>query len=250
MTSPTPAIDLMPFCARRRDRTKLSAPGHSAGYTYASDGHIGIRVPGRLADELAGYDFTAIFGPADDPARTWSALAPVDIPSLIMPVCATCRGRGWLVECASCRGSGECVCSCCDTQHECGMCKGEGTRAAAGAPEDERETCHVCDGRGTQLDRRTVDLGDGLWVTARYLSLVQDLPGPIEWSPEPDRSGRFRRWYGGAFFRGPGWTAIILSYLPGTAADIVAHRCFPPRHACGAPAAAEAAAATSAAAEA
>jgi hypothetical protein len=107
------SVDLNLFCdpERRAQGSDLSVPFSLNGHTYASNGHIALRVP-RRADipdnkeapnaERLPWDFSRIkFGPLPE-------------PELLPDQCWMCEGRGHkhrcpdcCCECESCDGSGK-----------------------------------------------------------------------------------------------------------------------------------------------
>lgn len=107
-------LDLKPFCSTDETRPYLLKPFSRDGFTYATNGHIMVRVALRhdVPDvdkkfnqnaPLAGVDETTFFRPSFElpPAPTQTG------------ECTLCEGRGFDHDCPDC----ECVCE---------ICKGEG----------------------------------------------------------------------------------------------------------------------------
>lgn len=100
-------IDLMPFCDDDPSRC-LDAPFSWGEWTYATNGHIAVRVP-RLTEiperQKAPNDKAEkIF--SNNAATTYEPLPKVDLtPSQ----CKQCGGRGRMHECPDC----ECECTLC-----------------------------------------------------------------------------------------------------------------------------------------
>ncbi len=105
------ADDLQRFCAGPDDyRTELRAPWSAGAWTYASNGHIIIRVP-RLPDvpenEDAPKSAESLF-PAGPPADGWMPVPVVEMPPLLD--CKWCEGTGkddLSADCYDCGGTGK-----------------------------------------------------------------------------------------------------------------------------------------------
>lgn len=132
-------INLDLFCDPecREPGRDLSVPFSLNGRTYATNGHICVRVPRRPdipenkeapnADERLPWDFSRIkFGPMSE-------------PELLPDQCWRCAGRGHEHECPDC------------------LCK-----------------CKFCDGSGKLLPR--IRIGKAVFQ-ARYIEWIQVLPG-------------------------------------------------------------------------
>lgn len=205
--------DLLPFCSRERHRSNLSYPFVIGDFTYATNGHVAVRVPGEHgvpATEKAPRSIIGMFEEAE--ARSFRPFVPVEAPQIVRDVCADCRGRGFTTQCAVCEGEGEHTCDDdrCGCTHECGNCSGRGVLPAKDG-DSGALSCDGCSGDGRLEDRRGVDLGEKLSLQWHLLQRVQKLPGPIEWAPllEAALEGSFTN-YAATAFRGPGWIALIL----------------------------------------
>lgn len=106
-------IDLQQFCGDDPSREYLHKPFSRDGFTYATNGHIMVRVTLRpdVPDvdkkfnqnkPLEGVETATFFRPAFD-------LPPA--PTETGP-CKTCDGRGWDHDCPDC----QCVCQVCKGQ--------------------------------------------------------------------------------------------------------------------------------------
>ena len=107
------SVNLDLYCDRERryPAHDISVPFSLNGHTYASDGHIAVRVPRRPdipenkeapnVEERLSWDFSRI------------KLGPMPEPELLPDRCGWCGGRGKEHQCPSC---------CC----ECKYCKGSG----------------------------------------------------------------------------------------------------------------------------
>lgn len=198
-----PEIDLTPFCSREHYRVaRIGRPWSIGPWTYATNGHIAIRVPRRpdtpehpeapenIVDLFSRF-VSLRFRPLT--AR---------VPPTNLPPCRVCRGTGWVVRCRECDGEGTHTCDCPYCDRSCDCCNGNGFQPGApDTPEGRRITCDECDGTGRASDTRRVHFPGGLVLQARYLALLQDLPGPVEMGVECKD--------GPQSFRGAGWTALI-----------------------------------------
>ena len=158
-------IDLKPFCGDNDIRYYLNEPFSEGEFTYATNGHILIRVPRRDDAKEVEADSMKNRLPkmfADNPF-----LLPVEIPDIPPMV------------------EGDCDC-----------CNGEGTHdyKCGNAPP---YACGECNGTGKQM----TELGDTQWpeievgnaaFAPKYLRLIKTLPG-IQFSPNTrDHSAAFK----------------------------------------------------------
>lgn len=105
-------IDLSPFCSKEELRPFLHTPFSHGEWTYATNGHIAIRVPRRSdmpGDSNApGEKIEAMFAAAGNlemrpmPRFEWPPRETSD--------CSACEGRGTAHTCPNC----ECPCQRCD----------------------------------------------------------------------------------------------------------------------------------------
>lgn len=209
--------DLMPFCSVDRGRSYLSTPFviGDGQFTYASNGHVAIRVPGRLTDVDQMKNVPSIVGMFEAvetiPYRPFAVVTAEDAK---LDRCEVCKGRRWVVDCDICEASGTHVCSDdnCGCEHQCGACDGHGVITAR-VDDPGSHLCFDCDGTGRELDKRGVHLGGNLAVQWRYIQKIQALPGPLSWSVpelEPDKYDPKRFNYGAVSFMGAGWMALVL----------------------------------------
>lgn len=176
-------IDLAKFCSFDRHRSHLSAPFTIGDYTYASNGHIGIRVP-RRDDVPEGDPKTLSLAKtfADGDALEFRPLPDVPIaPPLDLPRCQTCRSSGKIVDCELCGGTGEHKCDCEHCDRGCDDCDGYGNAPAGfNAEPAEVRVCDDCDGFGRKHDERCVRLFGKTVLRLRYFNHAQDVDGPRE----------------------------------------------------------------------
>jgi hypothetical protein len=123
MLNPT-GIDLKPFCLCLPDehasynqevKQLLSAPFSIGDHTYATNGHICVRIPRRLdAPEVKETpDTTKLLSLAPKlflDSVGYYQLAPLNLPEVEERTCGACRGRGTKHDCPSCT----CPCPHCD----------------------------------------------------------------------------------------------------------------------------------------
>ena len=109
--------ELKKFCATDKDRYNLHQPRTRDGYTWASNGHIVVRVPviDECPDNKSAPLTTKIFTETTPPGE-WLAVPTVAAPGL--------------QECNDCYGGGRYECDC-GHEHECGECNGSGKVRAA-----------------------------------------------------------------------------------------------------------------------
>lgn len=214
------ALDLAPFCSFdttmrfTRAGGYLSKPFSFGDYTYATNGHVAIRVPRRedVAENADAPNLTIqpLFAKADD--FVMASLPSIDLSNVAVAKCATCRGRKSGVECPYCRGTGEHQCDCDHCEMDCDECHGEGIeyRDRSG----EQVNCADCEGTGIAKDKRRVFFDHGLPLCAALLAKVLALPGPIEHGAENDgEPDKYQSSYVNHpphHFRGDGWSAIVM----------------------------------------
>jgi len=173
-------IDIMSFCATPGSfkKTKIETPWSRGDYTYATNGHIGIRVPRRpdVTDEH-GPDLQKII----DGAPLSTNLRPMpefDLNSIATRLCFQCKGSGKTTWCRSCDGEGEIECCECGQGRPCENCNGEGTRPAK-KDDDKWDVCYQCSGIGRvpATDRwPPAMIADKLCINILYARLIATLP--------------------------------------------------------------------------
>jgi hypothetical protein len=147
-------INLQPFCSTDPTREYIAQPYSQDDYTYATNGHICVRVPRREdVPENPKTPQTAKFF-RDESAVSWRPLRKVELPESVKRQCYACEGRG--------------------TKHDCPDC-----------------TCYCekCDSSGTVVVLASICIGDGLF-NIHYVRLLAALPGILV--PEqigPEKSG-------------------------------------------------------------
>ena len=135
--------DLMKFCATGRGHINISVPWSDGEYSYATNGHVIIRVPrlGDVHEKDTAPQTKQLFPYPDPPA--WFALAEIKLP------------KTKTVDCSECDGEGE-------VEHkECSSCRGH--------------YCEECNGTGKVIPRRPVPVGNSHYQYG-YLLMLMELP--------------------------------------------------------------------------
>lgn len=137
-------LDLKPFCCTEECRPYIQQPFTRGEYTYATDGHIAVRVAARegLADAPQVPKIAEMF--TEHLAASYVPLPAVKLPEPDGNVlCAECEGG--LV-----------------SYHDCPHCNC---------------TCDRCDGTGLEppLLNLSIGLGDGIYA-GRYYAMLRALP--------------------------------------------------------------------------
>jgi hypothetical protein len=145
-------IDLQIFCDPERDY--LSKPFSLGDYSYATNGHIALRMPRRddveqTLDSLMENVAAAMNNYIEAGQKTPGPLLPIpdgELPAWKSEPCAFCAGKGKLDHCPTCRQP-------CD--------------------------CPECDGTGEILGNHPgVEIAPGAVVSAVYLGWIRELPSP------------------------------------------------------------------------
>lgn len=105
-----PEIDLKPFCSSDRSRPYLHKPFSAHGFTWATNGHILVRVPQRAdAPEQLTPNCQKIITQTNFEVP-FRALGNLKLPKPKIQDCSRCEGRGVLHDCPDC----QCFCDDCD----------------------------------------------------------------------------------------------------------------------------------------
>src|SRR5262245_56649052 len=100
-------IELCVFCGREVERrTHLRTPWSAGGHTYATDGHVCIRVERRpdVPERDDAPNVASFF--ADPPPDSLQALPRLELPTPKSTRCDECEVRGYQHDCP------ECTCEC------------------------------------------------------------------------------------------------------------------------------------------
>lgn len=149
---------LRTFCSSDDDRPYLKQPWTRGPWTYALDGHIGVRLPAfaDIPDNAKAPDAAVVFtriveGP-------YTAAPAIDLPAPVIETCEHCHGQPFGI-------------------HECDSCTC---------------VCDACNGKGRQQRRQTIAF-EGVLFDAAHVRRMWTLPG-LEVGPRPgvDGSWSFR----------------------------------------------------------
>lgn len=108
-------IDLKSFCSTDKARPNLHRPWSRGDWTWATNGHILVRVPRRddVAENDRAPDASKILAAFD--ASKLAPRAPIELPAVTMVECDDCSGEGCGIhscpdchcKCVTCRGTGK-----------------------------------------------------------------------------------------------------------------------------------------------
>ena len=109
---PITNIDLSQFCSREEMRAYLLKPASQGDWTYATNGHIMVRVPRLVAvPEVEHFPYKQCVKMFTDFSLTEPIpLGQYDWPEQTEDDCTHCDGRGKEHDCPAC----ECTCEWCD----------------------------------------------------------------------------------------------------------------------------------------
>lgn len=173
------------------DREKQRGPFSLGEYTYATNGHILVRVP-RLVDvpewEAVNEKAAAMFDGLD-----YAALdaALVDIPDFPQPdpeICTVCKGSSKISKCPECDGEGEVLLENDHHEYEC-TCK---TCAGDGKVSGNESVCSSCHGSGKKAVWAKISVGC-THLSSHYLTMLKDLPG-MRIAPTEPVKGNYFKW--------------------------------------------------------
>jgi hypothetical protein len=169
-------IDLKPYCLTEKFRPYLAAPFSIGEFTYATNGHVLVRVPRREdAPEYAGpRKLEAMLASLAGPHGPASAIP--DLKTILQTKkCDVCDGSGWVAQCEKCGGDGFIECCECGQEKDCEDCSETG-HFPAKAGEDDAKICEDCAGKGVEFSEQYVALSDKNVFQVKYLNLILELP--------------------------------------------------------------------------
>jgi hypothetical protein len=182
-------IDLKPFCCTEPTRYYLNQPWSVDKFTYASNGHVLVRVARRddVPENDAAPKVAQFWESFDDKANF---VSPPQTPKFSTKRCDHCKGSGAVILCEECEGDGVVECDL-GHDHDCEECDGNGVIYAREIGEEGAICCDTCDGKGRipDLDQgysAGVLLPDGVSVTLKYLVLLNSLPN-VRWLTNADQ---------------------------------------------------------------
>lgn len=170
-------IDLQKFCAADSYRTNINKPFSRGDFTYATNGHIMIRVPriDSIGEQEISDKFKII-----EPEKLFAAvkdhpfhLIP-DIPPLITKECARCGGSGKLHICPECDGDGVVYFSNAYNDYTCD-CETCGGDSYVNNDKSEPVICAKCDGSG-KITEKSHSMASGRYYDNLYLTWLKELP--------------------------------------------------------------------------
>lgn len=134
-------INLRPFCSTEFYRPALMQPFSIGDHSFATNGHIAIRVVRRadVPDRSDAPDMGRLF--KDTIGVSWRPLRKFDVPKEIEERCRTCDGRGH--------------------KHDCPDCECE---------------CENCGGTGIAVEGFSICIGEGIF-NVKYVLLLASLSG-------------------------------------------------------------------------
>lgn len=181
--------ELKPFCGSRREA--YMEPFTDGEYTFATNGHIIVRVP-KLSEITAEAQFDMNRIKFDhDQITNWREVPQGNVEKKL---CEDCKGAGRVHGCKECGGNGELefetdystyYCSC-DSCSGLGVCNPSG--GAAGSM-----LCDRCNGTGYDKKGTPIDVGrpGGYCISSIYLEKIAALPGAM-YSPFGEEGDMFR----------------------------------------------------------
>jgi hypothetical protein len=163
---------LQMFCATESGH-KLSNPFNVGAYTYATNGHFGIRVPAmpEFAGNAGPDKIEAVWFHGMVVDDLWVPVASV-VDKRTMKQCPVCDGSGQISKCPECDGNGVVEWTSdndYDYEAECKMCDGDGTIGGNGM------VCSTCLGQGKIATTQRINVGSKL-LNANLLSIMNQLP--------------------------------------------------------------------------
>ena len=188
---------LQKFCDQ--GNTKMNAPFSYGGHTFATNGHIVVRVP-RMPDVLEG-------GFLNEKAAEMFSTIPSDLSSMVslpefseedIEACRRCNGTGETAVCPECDGDGKITFSTRfnDYECECLSCHGYGEIRGKG------QICGNCRGTGQEMSWKRIPLGNS-GFSAGYLRLMRENLPNVQILANAPASACYFRFDGGDGFLMP-----------------------------------------------
>lgn len=169
---------------------KIFKPFSFGDFTYASNGHLLVRVP-RLDDceewESLNEQAARMFETVDMPLVL---AALVDIPDFPQPEpkkCSACKGTGKITLCPECEGKGyvEFANDYSEYECDCETCHGHGSTIG------DEHICESCNGTGHKKKMTRIELGCA-GFSSHYLNMLNELPGMKIAPTEPNNANYFK----------------------------------------------------------
>ena len=173
------------------EHQKMCKPFSFGNFSYASNGHLLVRVP-RLDDceewEALNEKAARLFESFDMPVVL---AALVDIPDFPQPEpekCSVCKGVGKITRCPECEGKGyiEFETDYNDYEVDCETCHGHGSTIG------DEQVCDCCNGTGIiKKVMKRVEIGCA-GFSSHYLTMLKELPGIMIAPTEPEKANYFK----------------------------------------------------------
>jgi hypothetical protein len=163
-------MNLQPFCHPNRAYGSLSTPFSRGEHTYATDGHLIVRVP-RLADVFERDNTPRVDHLGWNHAELEDWANPPEIDQATLKLCSVCKGSGKTNICPECDGDGEVIAESHMREYEvvCKTCGGDGKIAGG------EDVCDHCLGNGKDIDNPVPWRGGH--VSGQLLARLSTLPG-------------------------------------------------------------------------
>ena len=180
------------FCCEDETKTNICTPYSRGEYTFATNGHMQIRVP-RLAEVPENEQAPVIEISEKDPVgknylKDPAEWVPVPAVTVNSEPCKACGANGKGVECPECQGDGYVELSTDWNDYDgqdCKTCGGNGQISEAGyerlkgfkawMPEPKPVKCDAC--YNGQIWPMAGEIVSGVKINVRYLDLIGKLPG-------------------------------------------------------------------------
>jgi len=184
----TKTIDLIAFCGKNDIRSYLNAPATIGDYTYASNGHLMVRVPKLQGVETADFDFfnAAIAKLEAALGLTPTAIQRLDGCNFKHVPCEYCKKQGFRFNCPECNGDGAVDLETDYSNYEvdCNTCIGKGHICESDFKQlkvihshirEFKIDCPACKGNKVVFEVKTQEIGKTTFTTA-LLFLLNSLP--------------------------------------------------------------------------
>lgn len=183
------------------DYPKMAGPFSFGDYSYATNGHILVRVP-RLADvpewEALNEKVARLFEGLDFPALTAALVEIPDFPQPEPEPCPVCGGTGKISTCPECGGDGEVTFENDFHEYECDCLTCYGSGKVSG----HESLCGDCNGTGKRKVTEMIEVGC-TGFSSHYLNLMRErLPG-VKIAPTGPEKPNYFKWDGGDGFLMP-----------------------------------------------
>ena len=180
---------LCKFCDPGRE--KQCGPFSFGEYTYATNGHLMLRLP-RLSDvpewKALNEKAAALFDGLDFVTLNAALVEIPDFPQPKPEKCTVCKGVGKISKCPECEGEGEVLLENDYNEYECTCktCDGDGSVSGADS------ICSSCNGTGKKKVVAKIAVGC-THLSSHYLNMLKELPG-MKIAPTEPVKGNYFKW--------------------------------------------------------